>query len=145
MLRTVRAILIVFLVVGCESETETDESTAASANFEINAAIEYQGNTYDLVVLDDADCGTRPDGTFGTWAFTLDATGEVDPKAPHLHALSKGNWSVIDFYPAIDDQIVRIYRDGPEKFSFVNGVLEFEGELGAGLREKAKVKVTCPQ
>ena len=144
MLRIASLAVIALAIAGCENKTEDAAGVPASGTAVAapNAAIKHQGVEYNLVVY--GDCGTQPDGSYNTWAFTLDANGEPLPEGPQLLALSKAYWSVIDFYPGTGDQIIRIYREGPDKFGFQDGVLEFDGELGAGLSERAKVRIECP-
>jgi hypothetical protein len=75
---------------------------------------------------------------------TLDDAGRPVPDAAHLYAMREAHWSIIDFYSPVDDRIVRIYREGHNRFGFEEGVLEFDGELGAGLTERARVRIACP-
>ncbi|HHH44104.1 MAG TPA: hypothetical protein ENK49_08200 [Gammaproteobacteria bacterium] len=142
--RVLTAFLIALAVVSCENrtDTETGEPVADKPADSVSARVEYQGKRYDLVVL--GECGMRPDGSYGTWAYTLDANGKPLPDGPQLHALSESNWSVIDFYPAIDDRVIRVYREYRDKIGFEDGVLDFDGELGAGLTERIRIRITCP-
>ena len=140
--RRLTGVLLVSLVVaGCGGDAGSDVAPAA-ADRESNTFFEYQGRRYDLAVV--GECGTREDGTYGTWAFTLDANGDAVLVGPQLLAQNGASWSVIDFYPGTGDEVVRVYREGRERFGFEGGVLEFDGELGAGNRQTARAKITCP-
>lgn len=139
MCRVPVSIALAIAVSSCGGNSGNDDEGPATAV----AAVEFQGASYDLVGV--GECGARPDGTFSTWAFKLDADGEPLLDGPQLHALADENWSVIDFYSGNNDGVVRIYRDGADKLRFENGVLEFAGALGAGLTEEARVTITCPE
>jgi len=127
------------VVASCGGSSEGDEKAPAAAV----ASLEFRGVQFDLVGV--GECGARPDGNYSTWAFTLDADGKPLPKGPQLHALADEDWSVIDFYLGDNDGVRRIYRDGTDKLRFEDGVMRFEGELGAGLTEQARVTITCPK
>jgi len=144
MIRAATAVLISLAVVGCgkEADIDTDAPPSAQAPASFDAFIEYRGKRYEMSV--PGECGAKPDGTYLTWAFTLDSEGKPAPEDAHMYAMREAYWSVIDFYSPDDDRIVRIYREGPDRFGFEEGVLEFEGELGAGLTEQARVRIVCP-
>ncbi len=137
------------LLSACGADTDVEETVPAAADPQAadirkaaDAYIEYNGKRYELAV--SGDCGARPDGTYLTWAVTLDANGEPVPDDVHLYAMRQAHWSVIDFYSPDNDKIIRIYREGSERISFEDGVLDFSGELGAGLTDEAKVHIACP-
>lgn len=140
-----KAALVLFMLAlvacGSDSGTEPDASSSASAE-KYDAFVEYKGRRYEMVV--PGACGEDPDGTYLTWAVTLDSDGAMIPDAPHMYAMREAGWSVIDFYDPTDDSVVRIYREGRERFKFQDGVLEFSGELGAGLNRTARVRIACP-
>ena len=144
MIRATTAVLIALAAVGCgkEADVDTGAPPAAETPASFDAYIEYRGKRYEMSV--PGDCGARPDGTYLTWAVTLDANGKLRTNDAHMYAMREAHWSVIDFYSPDDDSIVRIYREGRQRFGFEDGVLEFEGELGAGLTEQANVRIVCP-
>lgn len=143
MIRPVGVTLIALVFLGCGKEAGDVASVpAASQPRPTDASFEFEGESSELAVL--GDCGPAADGSFKTWAVTLDADGTPLPDGPHLLALSEGNWSVIDFYPGQGEQIIRVYREGADKLRFADGVLEFDGALGAGLTEKARARIVCP-
>lgn len=143
MIRMTVVALLALVCLGCENEPRDapNESSAVGVTPLGTVAIEYRGVSYDLVAV--GECGPRPDGSYSTWAVTLDSNSQPLPKGPQIHALSKQDWSVIDFYSPDEGRVVRIYRQGEEKLVFEGGVLEFEGELGAGDDEKAQARITC--
>lgn len=135
-------LIVALAITGCEKNTGGEAEPlgeAASAT----AVVEFRDKTYQLAVI--SDCVVKPNGEYSVWAFTLDTSGTPIPDATHLHALREENWSVIDLYIAEEEQIFRIYRDGSETFGFENGVLEFDGALGAGLTERARLRIVCPK
>lgn len=141
MIRTFCVVLLVLTAIGCSKEPD-EASQAATSPTAGDAQLTFRDQTWQLHVR--GDCGPGEDGTYRTWAFSLDANGEPIPDAPHLLALSEGDWSVIDFSTGDGDEIHRVYREGDEKFGFTDGKLEFAGELGAGLSEKAEIRIVCP-
>jgi len=144
MIRAATVVLIALTVVGCGKEADVDTGAPSSAVSpeSFDAFIEYRDTRYEMSV--PGDCGSRPDGTYLTWAVTLDGDGKLAPKDAHMYAMREAHWSVIDFYSPDDGSVVRIYREGRKRFGFEDGVLEFEGELGAGLTEQAHVRIVCP-
>lgn len=145
MLRIMSLAAAALALAACGAKTDVDEATpgATDPGNTMDAFLEYKGKRYDLVV--PGECGARPDGTYLTWAVSLGADGQPDPDATHLYAMREAHWSVIDFYLPDEDKITRIYRDGPNRIAFENGVLDFAGELGAGLTATAKVHIDCPE
>jgi hypothetical protein len=145
MLRITILAAAIHLLSACGGKPDVEEtvSTAAEPEKTADSYIEYNGKRYELTAA--GDCGARPDGTYLTWAVTLDADGEPDRDGAHLYAMREAHWSLIDFYSPDDDKIIRIYREGRERFSFEDGVLDFAGELGAGLAAMAKVRIVCPE
>jgi hypothetical protein len=115
---------------------------ALIADGSVGAAILYQGVVYRMDLV--GDCDPPADGSFSIWAATLDSNGKPGPKAPHLYAQSEADWSVIDFYPGLDDRIIRIYREGDDKFGFNGGRLEFDGPIDLDTSETVKVAIACP-
>jgi len=143
MIRPVSVALITLAIFGCDNKVEDEAGSTADAQLpQTDASFQFRGESFELAVT--GDCGPAADGTYKTWAFTLDADGAPIPDGPHLLALSEANWAVIDFYPGQGEQIMRVYREGKNKLEFVDGVLEFDGPLGAGLTENASVKIVCP-
>lgn len=144
MFRIILFVTGILILTSCDGTPEPDG--AASQITKSQAAegtyIEFKGNSYEMAVLDD--CGPRPDGTYLTWVVTLDANGKPDPDAAHFYAMREAHWSVIDFYVPEVDRIVRMYREDSERPAFTNGVLEFSGELGAGLTEQISGRIVCP-
>lgn len=126
---------------------ETDEKkTLASrllADGESGVAVRYQDVVYRMDIA--GDCGAASDGTFSNWAVTLDSDGAPGPKQPHMHVLSEEGWSVIDFYRALDDRIIRIHREGQDKFGFVDGSLLFDGPIDSGAYDLIRVEFVCPK
>lgn len=139
---TLVALACVLATVACENKSE-DTASSSDVVRSFDAFIEINNKRYEMVV--PGNCGANSDGTYLTWAVTLDAEGHLEVNEPHMYAASEAHWSVIDFYaPRENDRVFRIYRDGRDKFGFKDGVLEFEGELGAGLTEQARVRFVCP-
>ena len=139
-------IAVVALFLASCSKKDAADTGAPSADGSLatfDAFIEYDGRRYEMFV--PGDCGAEPDGTYLTWAVTLDDDGKVVGNQAHMYAMRRAHWSVIDFYYPEEDRIVRVYREGGERFGFEDGVLEFEGELGAGLTETAHIRIECPQ
>ena len=143
MIRMVTVVLLAIAAAACDRkpEAEHDAVPVADAPPPVDAFIEYRGRRYEMSV--PGNCGARPDGTFSTWAFKLDSNGAPLLDGPQLHALGGKDWSVIDFHVGGDGGVVRIYRDGRDEIVFKDGVLEFEGALGAGLDEHARVTIRC--
>lgn len=145
MLRIICLAAAALALAACGAKNDVDEATpgATDPGTTSNAYIEYNGKRYDLSV--SGECGARPDGTYLTWAVSIGADGQPDPDAAHLYAMREAHWSVIDFYSPDDDKTIRIYRDGRDRIAFENGVLDFAGELGAGLTATATVHIDCPE
>lgn len=145
MFRIVMLVTGVLLLSSCDETSEREISMAPSAeSLDAEATyIEFRGKRYDLAVLEN--CGPRADGAYLTWAVTLGADGKPDPDAGHFYAMREAHWSVVDFYVPDEDRIVRMYREDNERPAFRNGVLEFSGELGAGLTEKISGRIVCPE
>ena len=148
-IRMASIVLLSTMVAACGGETESEtvsgsgpQTAAERAGGAADASFKLKGTSYELAVV--GDCGPAADGTYDTWAMTLDDDGQPLPDGPQLHAMSAENWSVIDFVAGAGKPISRVYREGNETFGFADGVLEFEGELGAGLREVAAVRIVCP-
>lgn len=139
----VMACPILLSACGQGADTNSSGPSNASGVGEYDALVEYRGERFEMVV--PGDCGARSDGTYLTWAITMDAAGEPDPDAAHLYAMRTPEWSVIDFYYPPNESIVRIYREGRNRIDFKEGELDFDGELGAGLTEKATVRIECPE
>ena len=139
---TMALVTLALAACGADDDRNNEADVTASDTTPSDAYIEFRGRHYDMTVR--GKCGTEPDGTYLTWAVTPDSSGNLIPDAPHMYAMRRANWSVIDVYWPDDDSIVRIYREGRDRFGFENGVLTFEGELGAGLTETAKVQIVCP-
>lgn len=106
----------------------------------------YRSTLFELEVL--GHCGERDDGSFDSWAFTLDASGRPIEQGPHLHAMGELDWSVIDFYPGEGDRILRVYRSGPDRFDFARGTLRFAGATdkfaGSDVQDHVEVTIRCP-
>ena len=144
MVRTVCVVLVALAMFGCSNEIEEDSApTAASTAPPADAKLTFHNQTWDLHVT--GPCGPASDGSYNTWAVTLDADGNPASDGPQLAALHEGNWSVIDFLPGAGQQIIRAYREGDDVIRFENGVLEFDGELGAGLKDELQLTLTCPE
>lgn len=148
MIRPASMILIAFATVGCgdrsgEEAGDASPGLAQQAAASAGASVQFRGKVYDLTVA--GQCGPVESGRFRVWAVTPGSDGAPLPDAPHLLALADDDWSVVDFYPGQGEEVVRIYRDGAQKLGFEDGVLDFDGELGAGLTEKASVTIECPQ
>lgn len=135
----------VFILASCDESPELESATPPSAEApgDDTTYIEFNGKRYELAVLDN--CGPRADGTYLTWVVSLDADGKPDHDAAHFYAMREAHWSVIDFYVPDEDRIVRMYREDDERPAFKDGVLEFAGELGAGLTEKISGRIICPE
>ena len=141
MVRTIIMALIALMLVACGKKDEAGAPSDGASPAPFDAFIEYDGRRYEMVV--HGDCGAKPDGTYLTWAVTLDDDGKVVGSQAHMYAMRRAYWSVIDFYYPEEDRIVRIYREGGGRFGFEDGVLEFDGELGAGITERAHVRIDC--
>lgn len=143
MVRTASITLVALVTLSCGGQEEDKtELSAATDTPSASAQLTYRSETWNLHVTEN--CGPAADGSYNTLAVTLDAEGNTVVDGPQLLALHESDWSIIDFLPGTGQQIVRAYREGDEVFIFNDGVLEFDGELGAGQNENMHVRLTCP-
>jgi hypothetical protein len=135
--------ILVLTITGCSGSGDDKPITEFGAllgDGESGAVILYQGVVYRMQIV--GECGPAADGSFSTWAATLDSNGTPLPKQPHMHALSEGNWSVVDFYPGLNDQIVRVARTGADKLRFDGRRLEFDSSRNS--TDQMAMVVACP-